>query len=82
MISPILENQYQKLMELPASTQDEKWREALKQEIDALDSDRYRFPWQDGVPETIGKHLEPFRQRLEASYSAITNTLEIAFEDR
>lgn len=47
-----------------------------------MEADRYRLPWQDGLPEVLEISLSPFRERLEASYSKMTNALEVAFEQR
>jgi hypothetical protein len=80
MILPMMKNQYIKMMEAPPEEIDETWRSALEAEIAALDEDRYRLPWEDGVPESIADSLEPFRSRLEESYSSITNMLELAIE--
>jgi hypothetical protein len=55
----------------------EGWREALAAEVSALESDPFRIPWRDGVPEPLATSLEPFRRRLESSYSALCNPLEV-----
>ena len=49
----------------------------LAAEITAMESDRFRIPWRDGVPEPIAASLEPYRRQLESSYSAMCNPLEI-----
>ncbi len=54
----------------------------LKNGSSAMEADRYRLPWQDGLPEVLEISLSPFRERLEASYSKMTNALEVAFEQR
>jgi hypothetical protein len=60
----------------------DKWREALTAEVTAMETDRYRIPWQDGLPEIIDLSLRPFRDRLEAGYSRLANLFELAFEQR
>lgn len=80
MILPMLHNQYDKLIQSGRTDILEAWRDALKAEIDALEADRYRLVWEDGLPEVIVSSLSPFRQRLEASYSPILNTLEVSLE--
>ncbi|MBN2246085.1 MAG: hypothetical protein JW755_09600, partial [Candidatus Aminicenantes bacterium] len=80
MILPMMKNQYIKMMEAPPEEIDETWRKALEAEIEALEEDRYRLPWEDGVPDVIANSLEPFRSRLEESYSSVTNMLELAIE--
>ena len=76
----MMKNQYIKVMETPSSEIDENWRTALEAEIAILEENRYRLPWEAGVPEVIADSLEPFRSRLEDSYSSITNMLELAIE--
>ncbi len=53
------------------------WRGELAAEITAMENDRFRIPWRDGVPEPIATSLEPYRQRLRSSYSAWCNSLEV-----
>ena len=80
MILPMLHNQYDKLMGSSRTDIPDTWREALKAEIDALESNRYRLVWEDGIPEVITSSLMSYRQRLESSYSPILNTLEVSLE--
>ena len=80
MVLPMLHNQYDKLMGSGGTDIPDTWREALKAEIDALESNRYRLVWEDGLPEVILSSLIPHRQRLESSYSPILNTLEVSLE--
>jgi hypothetical protein len=56
------------------------WRRAVLGELSALESDPHRLPWQTGLPPEIAKSLEPYRQELEASYSALVNPLELVFQ--
>jgi hypothetical protein len=53
------------------------WGERLAAEIEALEADPRRVPWQDGLPEPIRASIEPYRERLEATYSPLTNPLEL-----
>jgi len=73
-----LRNQYEKLQARGAESRLEKWREVLETEIKVLESDRFRMPWQDGLPEVIESSLKPFHQRLEEGYSRLLNSLEIS----
>ncbi len=82
IILPMLHNQYEKLIEGGVPGAQRSWQRALEAEREAMESNRYRLVWQDGLPEVIGKSLEPFKQRLEASYSPMTNGMEIALERR
>jgi len=79
LILPMLQNQYDKLATEPTGT-DEVWESVLKTEIEALEANRYRTPWQDGLPDFISSSLEPYRTRLEVQYSSILNNLEISLE--
>ena len=82
MLLPMLRNQYEKLQEGSFSDVSREWKLALADEIEAMDSDRYRMVWQDGLPSVISDSLEPFREALEASYNSILNTIEISLEQR
>ncbi len=82
IILPMLHNQYEKLTEGEIPQAQRQWQRALETEVAAMESNRYRLVWQDGLPEVIVKSLEPFKQRLETSYSPLTNGMEIALERR
>ena len=81
-IFPILQNQYKRLIEGDVSRAQEKWRMALAAEIEAMESDRYRLPWGDGLPDILKTSLEPYRSRLESSYNAMLNIFEGITEQR
>ncbi len=81
-IFPILQNQYKRLTEADVSRTREKWRTALAAEIEAMESNRYRLPWEDGLPDILKTSLEPYRSRLESSYSAMLNVFEVTIEQR
>jgi len=78
----MLRNQLDKLNERAAPETPDSWREALEAEIQTMESDRYRLPWQDGLPDVLDSSLRAFRDRLEASYSPMANALELAMERR
>jgi hypothetical protein len=50
---------------------------ALAAELDALDGDAGRIPWADGLPPEIAAGFAPFRERLEAGYSAAAAELDL-----
>jgi hypothetical protein len=52
-------------------------RDAIAAELVAIEEDRGRVPWQDGLPEAVAVGLEPFRDRLESTYSRATNPFEL-----
>jgi hypothetical protein len=82
LVLPMLHCQIAKLEEGHPGGAKNKWREALAAEVKAMDADRYRLPWQDGVPEAIDASLRPFRERLEAGYSRLADLFETSIEQR
>jgi hypothetical protein len=51
--------------------------ELVSSELALLESDQTRVPWQDGLPEALASGLEPYRSRLEESYSPAANPFEL-----
>jgi hypothetical protein len=82
MMLPMLHNQLEKLVSNEIPESDEKWKNTLEQEVAAMEEDRFRLPWEDGLPPRIESSLEPFRPRLEQSYNAMTNPFELTWEQR
>jgi hypothetical protein len=76
----MLRNQLTALDAAADSEGDEGWRAALEAEIRALEADPDRLPWQDGLPPATEESLEPFRERLLASYSELVNVLDATVE--
>jgi hypothetical protein len=60
----------------------EEWIALLTAEIEAMEDDRDRYPWQDGLPRSIAESLEPHRDRLEASYDPISNAFELVVTEK
>lgn len=79
-ILPMLKNQIAKLTRIDVSPIRDPWREMLAAEIEAMEADRFRLLWQDGLPDVLEASLKPFRGRLEVSYSKVLNALEMALE--
>ncbi len=52
-------------------------KELVKAELQELEADPARIPWEDGLPEEFAVGLEPYRTRLEATYSPATNPFEL-----
>ena len=50
----------------------------LEAEIAALEEDRDRVPWQDGLPEHLEAALAPHRERLESLYCPAAQDFELA----
>ncbi len=61
---------------------DGPWRERVAAELEALEDDRTRMAWRDGLPERIADSLAPYRARLAASYDPMTNAVEFMVEHR
>ena len=79
---PMLQNQHEKLAARGASETLSEWDGLLKAEIQAMEEDRFRLPWENGLPDVIKASLEPYRDRLEQSYNAMTNPFELTIEQR
>ena len=43
-------------------------RRLIEQEIEAMERDPQRLPWQDELPRAVGDSLAPFRDRLDEAY--------------
>ncbi len=82
LVLPMLHCQLAKLQEGRAGGAHDKWREALAAEVKAMEADRTRLPWQDGVPEMIDASFRPFRERLEAGYGRLADLFETSMEQR
>ena len=82
MLLPMLRNQFEKLEREAAAEVSQDWKVALAAELEAMESDRYRLAWQDGLPDAIASSLQPYRDRLDSSYSRLMNTIEISMEQR
>jgi hypothetical protein len=74
---PMLRRQLAALDESGRLRESDPWRQRLAAEITAMEEDRFRIPWRDGLPPVIETSLEPYRARLEASYSPMCNPLEV-----
>ncbi|MEZ4389053.1 MAG: hypothetical protein R3D98_16015 [Candidatus Krumholzibacteriia bacterium] len=60
-----------------AAGEDGAWTDALDAELERLNRDYERLPWQDGLPEAILVSLAPYRDRLAATWSEYLNALEM-----
>jgi hypothetical protein len=65
------------LAALPESA-GESWRQALAAEVEAMESQPRRLPWEDGLPEPLTASFEPYRERLAATFNPLTDALELA----
>ena len=79
---PMLQNQLEKLGTTGSSESISEWKDQLQAEIQVMEQDRFRLPWEDGLPDVIKTSLEPYRDRLDRSYNAMTNPFELTIEQR
>ena len=63
--------------EIAADSERAELKELVAGELAAMDDDPSRMPWEDGLPEVFVVGLDPYRDRLEASYSPATNIFEL-----
>ena len=61
---------------LDGLTGDQEDRTRLVAEIAALEDESLRLFWETGMPAALRESLEPYRDRLEASYDPMVNVLE------
>ena len=65
--------------ELPDAAGDQL--RVLGAEVEALKLESLRFPWEEGLPEQIRASLEPYRDRLAATYDPLTSVIEMGLTD-
>jgi hypothetical protein len=82
LLTDILRNQLGTWPDPPQSEEARRWRERLRAEIDALEAERLRVPWQDGLPDPIAASFEPYREDLLQSYLPATNPFELAKHEK
>jgi hypothetical protein len=74
----MVQNQLAALDSLDTTQARVSWRDSLVGEIEACQADRLRLPWQDGLPPALAASLEPYRDRLEATYDPVANAFELS----
>lgn len=57
------------------------WIDQLAAEVDLLQQDWQRLPWEDGLPQPLAESLMPYRSQLEATWSSSLNPLEMGFRE-
>jgi hypothetical protein len=78
----VLSNQLASVADAGSSGQWNQWRSDLAGEIEKMKNNEGRVPWGDSVPRKTAESLEPFRDRLEQSYSPIANPFELSLPKR
>ena len=63
--------------DLAADSEPSGLRELVSVELKTLEANPARIPWEDGLPEEFAVGLEPYRERLEATYSPASNPFEL-----
>lgn len=58
----------------------ESWQNLLAVEVEKMKGNRLRMPWKDGLPKVLNQSIEPFRERLKASYISLMNPLEFGLK--
>ncbi len=82
MLLSMLRNQQEKLAGEEYAEVSVEWKDLLDAEIEALEADSHRIAWEKRLPEIIASSLEPFRARLEPSYSSFLTTIELSVEQK
>jgi hypothetical protein len=62
---------------LAGDPQRQWWRSQVAAAIADIQADPEMLPWRNGVPDAVAQTLEPFRERLEATYSPAANVFEL-----
>jgi len=73
----ILRNQLDALLADASSVDAPDWRTTVARELERFELDRDHVAWQNGLPAGIAAALEPYRDRLAATYCRTTNPLEL-----
>jgi hypothetical protein len=78
----MLSNQLESLADAGDAQKWNKWRSELAGEIEEMKNNEGRVPWENSVPRKTAESLEPFKDRLEQTYSPITNPFELSLPVR
>jgi hypothetical protein len=68
-------------VEKKSGAEAQSWTAELAAELRRLEERPGHVLWQEGLPTPIEESLLPFRDRLKASYSALTNRFELPLAD-
>jgi len=78
----MLSNQLESTADSGDTEEWDQWRSELAGEIEEMKKDAGRTPWKNSVPRITAESLEPFRNRLEQTYSPLTNPFELSLPAR
>lgn len=73
---PMLDHQLEDLVAGDGAV-DVRWQQVLRLEIAAMRDTPLLLAWEDGLPAQTAASLEPFRERLAASYRELCNPIEV-----
>lgn len=82
MLINMLRNQKEKLAGDEFAQVSAEWKNLLNAEIEDLEADSHRIAWEEKIPDIIASSLEPFRARLESSYSSFLTAIELSVEQK
>jgi hypothetical protein len=80
----VLENQiaaYQASLPTGAALASDPWGAQMLAEMEKMRLETLRIPWEEGLPEQTRASLEPYRDRLDASYDPMTSVIEMGLTD-
>ncbi|MEJ2244898.1 MAG: hypothetical protein P8Y80_02250 [Acidobacteriota bacterium] len=78
----MLSNQLDSLADTGDTEKWNQWRSDLEGEIEEMKNNEGRVPWKDSLPQKTAESFQPFRDRLEQTYSPITNPFELSLPTR
>jgi len=81
-LTKMLSNQLESASDRGDSEEWNRWRLELAGEIEKMENGEDRIPWEDSVPAKTAESLEPFRDRLEQTYTPLTNPFELSLPGR
>lgn len=81
-LTKMLSNQLESAAGAGDSEEWNRWRSELAGEIEKMKESEDRMPWTGSVPGKEAASLEPFRDRLENTYSPLTNPFELSLPGR
>ncbi|MBZ0179584.1 MAG: hypothetical protein K8F36_09865 [Melioribacteraceae bacterium] len=59
------------------SSADSEFSQLVKSEYELLNQERTRIPWEEGLPETLVSIMEEVKEKIESTYVAVINPIEL-----
>jgi len=60
----------------------ESFQNLLTVEIEKMKKKHHRMPWQDGIPKVLEQSIQPYHERLKASYIQLMNPIEFGLKKK